>query len=106
MTSSKAWIYVVLVCFIGLIMPKEIWHDCDNMHQIVNNQDHKTSHFSKDTSCAVCDFHFFPAVENEFLEYAFIKMFHPNLEIRVDEFSLVIKENISLRGPPKYLIEA
>ena len=106
MTSSKAWIYVVLVCFIGLIIPKETWHDCDNMHQLVNNQDHKSTHFSKDTSCAVCDFHFFPAVENQLLQYAFTKMIHPNLEIVVDEFNLVVKKNISPRGPPECLIEA
>lgn len=107
MTSSKAWIYVVLVCFIGLIIPKEIWHDCDHVHQlVVHDHDHKLAEFSKDTSCVVCDFHFYAAVENQISEYSFSKMRHPNLELLVDEFNLVVKTNISLRGPPECLIEA
>lgn len=106
MTSSKAWIYVVLVCFIGLIMPKEIWHHCDNMHSIVDDHDHKSTHFSKDTSCAVCDFHCYPAIENRVFEYAFTKMVHPNLEVHLDEFNLVVRSNLFLRGPPKCMIEA
>jgi hypothetical protein len=106
MTNSKGWIYLILLSFVGLIIPKEIWHDCDGMHQIVTNQEHKSNHFSKDTSCAVCDFHFFPAVENEIFEYAFTKIIHPNLELLLDEFNLSVKENISLRGPPKWMIEA
>lgn len=106
MTNSKGWIYLILLSFVGLIMPKEIWHDCDGMHQIVNNQDHKSTHFSKDTSCAVCDFHFFPAVENQILAYAFTKTIHPSLELIVEEFNLVVKENISLRGPPECMFEA
>ncbi|MDD2982378.1 MAG: hypothetical protein PHQ74_03230 [Crocinitomicaceae bacterium] len=106
MINSKRWIYVVLLSFIGLIIPKELWHDCEEMHQVFNHQDHQSAHFEKDTSCAICFFHFYPAVENEVSVYHFSKTIHPTFELLVDEFNIIAKENISLRGPPKWMIEA
>lgn len=106
MNHSKAWIFVVLLSFIGLILPKDLWHHCDNMHLNISQHDHKSTHFSKDTSCAVCDFHFFPAVENLWSAFTFSKISHPTFDLLLNDFSLSTVLYVFLRGPPKCLIEA
>ena len=106
MNHSKTWIFIVLLSFIGLILPKDLWHQCESMHLDESHQDHNSTHFSKDTSCKICDFHFFPSIENPFTQFAFTKISHPKLELLVNEFNLEIKLNTFLRGPPKCLIEA
>ncbi|HLP54484.1 MAG TPA: hypothetical protein VK151_05620 [Fluviicola sp.] len=61
---SKKWckriVYVVLVSFIALLMPKALWHDCSHLdHQLVKKEHvpGKTSVEQAVEKCAACDLH-------------------------------------------------
>ncbi|MES2554873.1 MAG: hypothetical protein V4604_01920 [Bacteroidota bacterium] len=61
---SKKWcksiVYVVLVSFIALLMPKALWHDCNHQDHQLAKKEHlpgKTSVDQAVEKCAACDLH-------------------------------------------------
>ncbi|ASS48785.1 MAG: hypothetical protein A3D31_06420 [Candidatus Fluviicola riflensis] len=60
---SKKWckliVYVVLVSFIALLMPKALWHDCNHQdHQLAKKEHLPGKSIDQGVEkCAVCDLH-------------------------------------------------
>lgn len=56
----KSIVYVVLVSFIALLMPKALWHDCNHQGHQLTKKEHlpgKTSVDQEIEKCAACDLH-------------------------------------------------
>lgn len=61
---SKKWcksiVYVVLVSFIALLLPKALWHDCNHQDHQLAKKEHlpgKTSIDQEIEKCVACDLH-------------------------------------------------
>jgi hypothetical protein len=61
---SKKWcksiVYVVLVSFIALLMPKALWHDCNHQDHQLSKKEHLPGKASVEQGvekCAACDLH-------------------------------------------------
>lgn len=61
---SKKWcrsiVYVVLLSFMALLMPKALWHDCTHQDHQLAKKEHlpgKTNVDQEAEKCAACDLH-------------------------------------------------
>lgn len=105
---SKKWcksiVYVVLVSFIALLIPKALWHDCNHQDHQLTKKEHLPGKASVDQGiekCAVCDLHV-PLLSNPIQQTS-----ATGSAIASAELSAISKDvthafpfTESLRGPP------
>jgi hypothetical protein len=105
---SKKWcksiVYVVLVSFIALLMPKALWHDCNHQGHQLTKKEHlpsKTSIEQGVEKCIACDLHV-PLLSNPIQHVSSAISVAGSVEIFALQSNLTYSFPLteSLRGPP------
>lgn len=104
MQKANWWIFILLISFLLLLVPKNTWHDCDQQH------------FSKKTSgneykiekehCNICDFQFYPAIVQETIVFFCSKIKFQKKQAKDYQITFTSPILLSLRGPPFNLFES
>jgi hypothetical protein len=102
MNMVKWFTYILILGFLVVLSPRNIWHDCDHEHEH-SISDLTESHFSEQ-DCFVCDFELSTAHQPLFFSITFpIAHFH---ELVVSDQALFVEGEFlpfSHRGPPSRL---
>ncbi len=101
MRKSKWWIFILLTSFILLLVPKSIWHDCEQKHFLkkLNGTEYKV----EKEHCNICDFQFYPSIiQDEPIFFYAKNNFQTKL---VADYQIIFVSPILLspRGPPANL---
>lgn len=98
MLKSKWWIFLLLTSFSLLLVPKGIWHDCEQQHQTKKST--KTEYSIEKEHCNVCDFQFYPSIIQSQPVFFFAKSNTLSKPFIDYQLVYVYPKLTSLRGPP------
>ena len=101
MQKLNWWIFILLTSFLLLLLPKNIWHDCDQQH--FYKKSNGTEYSVEKEHCNICDFQFYPSIIQEKQAFFYSKGdFRTKL---VPEVQIIFVSPIlfSPRGPPSNL---
>lgn len=102
MQKSKWWIFILLTSFTLLLVPRNIWHDCEQTHYIKKST--KTEYSVEKEHCNICDFQFYPSILNGSNVIRFTKIKYLKVLVSDYELSVTSSKLTSLRGPPTDLL--
>ncbi len=98
MQKSKWWIFLLLTSFTLLLVPRNIWHDCEQIHSKKNSS--KTEYNIEKEHCNICDFQFYPSILNEHKVIWYSKIKYLKVSISKYELASTLKKLSATRGPP------
>lgn len=101
MFKGKFWIFLVLTSFIFLLVPRNLWHDCEQSHAVEHHHPKQKS-FQKG-HCPVCDFELYTATVHRFETFWFGKATYQQFNFYAERQCIVPFRHLKLRGPPDEL---
>lgn len=101
MFKGKLWIFLVLTSFSLLLVPKNLWHDCERYHTEDHHENHpKQKSFHSASDCPICDFELYTATVHEFPVFRFAKVIYQHPDLHAESQCIVPLKHLKLRGPP------
>jgi len=94
--------YLLLINFLVLFTPRDIWHKCDDQkHKKETSKDLKIQNSEKDIYCLACDYDLsFSNQPSTFSFNFYSKYFETSNELLFDLYQSNSFENFLRRGPP------